>query len=185
MIAPQPREVSTVAWQWWRRYCSDDAFDRGVRARLKRCEDFNDLMAIPAALALVRELGGASSDAVLTRKALRVALVLAHVEKDDTDRRLMRTLGWKRFYDDLKNVRDEDRPILNETRFRRVMRLDEDELPLALIRLVRLAKGTANVRNITDALWYWNDSTRRQWAFDYFAAGTASDTESNTQGEAA
>ena len=70
-----------------------------------------------------------------------------------------------------------ERPLLAAQRFKRLLKSSPEELPLALVRIIRLLRGEADVAGIARALLDWGgpfgDRVRRDWAFDYYAAGEA------------
>jgi CRISPR system Cascade subunit CasB len=57
-------------------------------------------------------------------------------------------------------------------RFRRLMEAETpDERLTAFRRLVALAGGRVNVRNLAAALLAWNEDLRTRWIYDYWNAG--------------
>jgi CRISPR system Cascade subunit CasB len=57
-------------------------------------------------------------------------------------------------------------------RFRRLVAEEEREsLYLLLVRVVHLLNGTINLADMARSLYRWDDMARRQWAYDYYAAG--------------
>lgn len=54
-------------------------------------------------------------------------------------------------------------------RFRRLLQLrNHEELFPGLIRTIHLLGGAANLHSLATGAYWWNDSTRKQWAFDYY-----------------
>lgn len=124
-------------------------------------------MLEPAAIDLARRLGALEHEQRL-RMALQMACVLAHVKEDAPGQRLMIPLGHAAG----------DPPRLARARFTRLLRSTPDELPVALVRLIRLAGGSADVEELGQAMLRWvhegsREQQRRRWAFDYFAASIA------------
>lgn len=158
---------------WWKQWI-DPASERtvpAIRARLRRADGWQEAMLEPAAIDLASCLGGLDSEPRL-RMALNLATVLAHVKEDLSGQRLMRVLGYRSMPTDLAKA---DAPILSRLRFTRLLRSTPEELPLALIRLVRMNKGAANVGELGAAMMRWpfetsREGQRRRWAFDYYAA---------------
>lgn len=206
-IDAKPDKVLTQAEKakkWWRSNCrptEDTSLARANRAKLRRAKDWNGAVLVPAGILLVKQLGLAhkanpendkEKEARNDRRiqsALLVAHVLAHVEKD-SNVPLMRSVGFT------KTPRDKststEQPRLAVQRFNRLLRTSDDDLPTALIRLVRLMDGQANVKELTDVMLGWSipwkkDRICRDWAFDYYAASDAkpetSDTIEQTQTE--
>ena len=46
--------------------------------------------------------------------------------------------------------------------------MQPNELIDAMRRLVRMTKGTANVRDLSAAILYWGDRVKKDWIFDYY-----------------
>lgn len=169
------------ALDWWRYYCDPgrEGHDPGVRAQLRRCDSPIDAAAIPAAVALARRVG-ALREGVDDRRALdalNLARVLAHVRAHDPDKTPMRVAGWKTFAADRRESEaGDDRPLLSEVRFRRLLTTGPDEEQVtAFTRLVDVLGGTANVAALGGDFLDWShpwrgDGVRKKWAEDYFAA---------------
>jgi CRISPR system Cascade subunit CasB len=59
-------------------------------------------------------------------------------------------------------------------RFRRLLAVSErDELYPLLIRVVRLLDGNVNLLSLANAVYWWNENTRKQWAYDYYSTAPA------------
>jgi CRISPR system Cascade subunit CasB len=138
----------------------------------------------PAAIQLAQRLGILSSrsspDDSRLEAALGLARVLAHVKEHDGARRVMQAAGWKSFPNDRKESEaGNDRPIVSEVRFRRLLTTEPGEpLVQAFIRLVRQLDSQVNVTELASDFLALSDPAKRQrvrtkWAFDYFAAGVA------------
>ncbi len=55
-------------------------------------------------------------------------------------------------------------------RFRRLLAVsDRDELYPLLLRVVRLLDGHVNLVSLANAAFWWNDRTKKNWAYDYYA----------------
>jgi len=164
-------KIAGHARSWWKAFIEPDhSAARANRARLRRAQNCQEALLEPAAIVLAERLGVANNDRTLP-VVLRLAHVLAHV-KQDTQQPLMQSLGYK----SLPTEKDKgDPPRLAPVRFSRLLRSTPDELPLALVRLVRLADDTANVGELAVAMMRWatesgREIQRRRWAFDYYAA---------------
>lgn len=179
--------VGDTAAAWWRRNCDPVLGDPATRARLRRCRSAQEAITIPAAIALARRLAPAAcaSDERVER-ALGLTRVLAHVTRNVPER-AMRAAGWQSFPSDKREVEAaSERPRLSEARFRRLLLTGRgEELVTAFTRLLALLGGETNVRSLAEAFWYWDDKTKRCWAFDYYAASVAApaDTVSSTASE--
>lgn len=164
--------IAEIVRSWWQTFIApDDSAARATRARLRRAHGWQEAMLEPAAIVLVKRLRAREHEQRL-RMALNLASVLAHVKEDEPKRPLMWELGYTTTPTDKSKG---DPPRLAPVRFTRLLRSTPEELPLALIRLVRLAGGTANVGELGTVAMRWvhegsREAQRRRWAFDYYAA---------------
>lgn len=185
-------ELSSKARSWWRRTCALDEPresasptwrpDPAVRAKLRRCRDRVEAFMIPEALQLGNTLAPSASVNDRLGTAIDLARVLAHIKKDNPEHP-MRNVGWPSFPRDTAGEGTE-RPKLAETRFKRLLQAtDGEERVDAFVRLIALMGGQANVREISDAFWWWNHPSgriRQQWAFVYFNAANAAPIDIDT-----
>lgn len=170
------------ALQWWERLRDPSTGNPGALAELRRCRSTPEAVRLREALVLARRLGGASgaSPDWRTRAALDLARVLAHVREHDPAQHPMRAAGWKHFAGSRRESdAGEDRPVLSEARFRRLLQVgDGEEKVSAFSRLVALLGNRVRVDDLASDFLLWNhpdrgDSVREHWAFLYFAAGAA------------
>lgn len=179
----KPRGAGGPALDWWRYHCDPATADPGTRARLRRCDSPIDAATIPAAVTLVRRLGAFSAehdgDDWRITAGLNLARVLAHV-REHAPGAPMRAAGWKTFAGDRKESEaGEDRPLLSEARFRRLLTTGPgEEQVAAFVRLVAILDGRADVAALAADFVDWEhprrgDRVRKRWAEDYFAARAA------------
>lgn len=134
------------ALEWWTRLRDPQRGDPGALARLRRSRSTLEAMQVPQALDLARRIAKPSPDGQLpdwkVRAALDLARVLAHVREHDAQHP-MRAAGWKRFAGTRKESdAGEDRPVLAEARFRRLLQTgDGEEKVVAFTRLIALLDG--------------------------------------------
>ena len=149
---------TSIAYEWWRRLNPSDGAQAGPHraalARMRRAATPIEVMQEPEALRLIARLPR-NPDRVAT-----LAGVLAHVRESD-DRRVARAIG-------RTAIDEEQSALLSEGRFRRLLQTNDDELMEPMRRLVRMAKGTLNVRDLSAAILYWGDDVKRRWMFDYY-----------------
>lgn len=161
--ASKELDVGHAARRWWlelNRPSEQGGRDRASLAELKRSTDPLDVAFIPAFGRLRRHLE-AYREWELQRAAL-IGHVLAHVREDD-ELAVARALGPRR--------QGGEGAAMNEARFRRLLQArDDDDLRRRLVRAVKLLRGRANVADLADAIWWWNDRTRQRWAFLYLDA---------------
>jgi len=169
------------ARKWWRSmtgWPSGHNADRGSLAKLRRCRAPNDILAISAAFSLIQRLPPpewVTNDRFWEDRVAVLAVVLSHIRDDESSRRAARSIG-------RKSLSDEESALLSEGRFRRLLQSEgNQELLTNFVRLVRHMKGKANVEDMTKTILYWGDGTRRRWAFDYYATGSAAPNDDDTQ----
>jgi len=55
-------------------------------------------------------------------------------------------------------------------RFRRLLKVkDPDALFTTLGRVIALLGGAVNLQSLAESVYFWNDRTRKKWAFEYYA----------------
>ena len=161
--------ADSVVYDWWRRLNPEDSqqsgHQRAALARLRRATTAIEVMQEPEALRLI---------ARLPRNPERVAVlagILAFVRETD-DRRVARAVG--------RTALDDDKSaLLSESRFRRLLQTSAGDLLAPMRRLVRMNKGTCNVRDLTNSILYWGDRVKKRWIFDYYAVAMAASDRSS------
>jgi CRISPR system Cascade subunit CasB len=131
---------------------------RGERAALRRCRTLKAAQDQPGTRRLLRALDRTAS----TEQAGAMAGLLSHVREDWEE---AGSLGQQMAQSDAET----GRPAVSLLRFERLLRHQtRQELYHPLIRILHLLDGKASVGNLAEALWYWGDSIRKQWAKDYY-----------------
>lgn len=144
---------------WWK--CLDS--DRGGRAELRRAADSSEVVFAPGYHRLV------ASFAALNRRFSReklaaVAGLIARIKTDTGDAppfpaqmAAQRPGG--------KNA------TVSGLRFRRLLVAgDLEDLYPMMIRVLSLLGGEANLADLARSVYWWNESTRKRWAYEYYAA---------------
>jgi CRISPR system Cascade subunit CasB len=166
------------ALAWWRALApdpgrsnpADRSGNRGALARLRRCASVAEAMQQPETIDLFR-VCRAEHERDLVGIAL-VAATLAHVRKDLPGPPVARMVG----------PESPDKPegaLLKPLRFRRLLEASEpDDCLAAFRRLMALARGEVNVRDLARALFDWPhprraEQTKRQWILAYWSADPA------------
>ncbi len=148
-----------VLWEaiedWWR----DLQKDPGRRAELRRAHSVDVVPLLPAYYSLLQSLRSTTLPRTVKPSRLPiVAGVLAHVRENDN-----RPVAIAMAEDHA------GRPRVSDLRFRRLLKVDNDaDLYMLMVRMVRLLGGAANVQDLTKALIFWNDRTRKEWAYRYY-----------------
>lgn len=180
---------SQGAYIWWRGLLADPdrpnpaarSGDRAALAKLRRCASVAEAMQEPATIELFR-LCRAEHERDLVPIALAAA-VLAHLRGDKPELLVARQVG----------PESPDRPetaLLKPLRFRRLLEAAEpDDCLAAFRRLLALAGGEANARDLARALFDWTDrfraeETKRRWVFAYWNANPVAAPAASTPAEA-
>ena len=126
--------------------------DRGGRAELRRAHNPTEVVFLPAYQRLNAMLNLPDKEALAC-----VAGVCAHV-KNHVDGEFTGYMS------------KGDKPIVSPRRFRRLLAInDRTELYHAMIRVVRLLGGKVNVVDLAKTVYWWNEGTKKQLAYDYYA----------------
>ena len=154
----QPQDAAAVVEEWWRRLNSEDTGRRGARraalARLRRAATPLEAMQEPEALRLIVRLPRYPPERVAI-----LAGVLACVRETD-DRPVARAIG--------RESLDDEKAIMAEVRFRRLLQARPAELLDPMRRLVALTKWRVNVYDLSYTVLHWGDRVRKRWIFDYY-----------------
>jgi len=148
-------EVMGAILSWWREL-SDMPGDRAI---LRRCRSPEEVAFIPAYHRLRKRLlhFGFPQEDVLAM----IAGVLAHVKADNPSTDIAAQMA------NPKGA--EGKPRISELKFRRMLQIrDPKDLYQAVVRLVKHLDGVVNIPSLAKALYWWNDRTRREWAFSYY-----------------
>ena len=132
---------------------------RGARAALRRCRSAQEIAFVPAFHRLRHDLSRIAP--VDAEKLAVVAGILSHVRKNDYS---------LRFAQQMATSKDGgDRARVSGLRFRRLLKIEgRDDLYGAIVRIVRLLDGSVNIASLADGVYWWNERTKNNWAFDYY-----------------
>ena len=152
---------------------------RADRARLRRCENAEELLSNSATLSFARRLivlGGGSKafadESKVYEQLAWVAGALAHVKEDPGDGQ---TLAFR-----LGKALGGERPAMSELRFRSLQAAaTTDDFFLQIRRAIHLADRKTDVARLADDLFAWqleqgksasraNSGVKFHWAYDYY-----------------
>lgn len=149
--------AKAVLLKWW----AELSKNTGDRAQLRRCHDATEVALTPVYHRLRTRL--ASCGPVSPARLANVAGVLAHIRTDDESRTIAQQLGGKK--------KGSTNARLSGLRFRRLLQVQDDTaLYTTFMRAVRILDGTANVPNLADTIYWWNEQTKYKMASDYYEA---------------
>jgi len=156
----------------WHARLIDPRGDRGLQAELRRSRNPDEVLTTRAFQRLWASLGApqvkGNPDFTLARRLGLACGVLSHVKQDDRANE-----NFASFLGQAKPGQSEPRMTL--LRLRRLLSVEDsepDKLMAELIRAVRLAGDTANVKSLARAAMHWDDTTRRDWTFQYYGASS-------------
>jgi CRISPR system Cascade subunit CasB len=140
---------------WWNALNDN----RGDRAELRRCATLAEVAFTPAYHRLRLAVGrfGAPHDDGLAL----VAGLLARVKSVIVDSTLAEQMA---------TGKADGSARVSGLRFRRLLKAKEsDELFTAMGRVVALLDSSVNLQSLAKSVYFWNDRTRKQWAFEYYS----------------
>jgi CRISPR system Cascade subunit CasB len=138
---------------WWHGL----EHNRGDRAELRRCADLLQVMQSEAFHGARKRLiaaGLAESESRSPRLAAIIALA-SHI-KASSEESLPAAFSFG------------DKPPVSPLRFRQILEAtDDDELFTRLRRVLPLLDGRVNLPALAANVWYWGDTVRKRWVYEY------------------
>ncbi|HDR47205.1 MAG TPA: type I-E CRISPR-associated protein Cse2/CasB [Geoalkalibacter subterraneus] len=144
-----------VITAWWQDL--DD--NRGDRAELRRCSTLAEVVFTPAyhrlRLALLK-FGPVKADSLAL-----VAGLAARVKNNVPGNTLAEQMA---------TGKADGSARVSGLRFRRLLKVKgQEELFPAMTRVLALLGGAVNLQSLAGSAYYWNDKTRKKWAFEYYS----------------
>jgi len=140
---------------WWQ----DLNANRGDRAELRRCSTLAEVAFSPAFHRLrfaLMKFGWVNADALAL-----VAGLAARVKSDIPGNTLAAQMA---------TGKPDGSARVSGLRFRRLLKVKgQEELYGAMIRILALLSGGINLQSLAESVYYWNDRTRKKWAFEYYS----------------
>ena len=145
--------IGASALAWWNAL----EHDPGDRAELRRCGTAAEAVFCPATHRLARRF--AADGCQVSRSVLPwIAMALPHVREHVREHLVDGMIG-----------PDAKRPRVSPLRFRRLLHASgRDTLIPSLIRVLRMLDGRANAAELAEAIAYWGDNVKKNWAFAYY-----------------
>jgi len=137
----------------------------GNRAELRRCHSPMDVAFTYGFHRLRQNMAkfGANPE----RLAL-VAGVIAHIKNDESQGSFAQQMATPKVVGGPARV--------TGLRFRRLLRVsDAEKLYPTMIRTTRLLNGSADIKSLANGLYWWNDLTKKRWAYDYYEIAPSED----------
>ena len=140
---------------WW--HGLDE--DRGERAILRRCSTLSEVFFSPAYHRLrstVARIGYVDDEGLAL-----VAGLAVRVKNDNSTGSIAEQMA---------TGKPDGSARLSGLRFRRLLKVKgREELFGAMNRIIALLGGNVNLQSLAQSVYFWNDRTRKQWAFDYYS----------------
>lgn len=152
-------------FKWWQEMQPDQESEgrpkyRGELAELRRCKILEEVLLVPR-FQLLRRIVHPPQNRLSACAAM--AGILAHVKTHETKHTFAEWLALPKA--------EGAGSRLSELRFRRLIRnKTHGDLFTDLIRILPLAADTAQVKQLAEDIYRWNDYTRRKWTFAYYDA---------------
>lgn len=151
-------DSTSILRAWWVGL----EYGKGERAVLRKASSPTEVVFSPAYHTLLKQLQ--QREYRVNRDALAaVAGLVSHVKGDaGTDKSIAQLMASPRPGGSGAKV--------SGLRFRRLLAVTgRDELYPLLIRVIRLLDSKVNLVSLANSAYWWNEITRKQWAYDYYA----------------
>jgi CRISPR system Cascade subunit CasB len=150
-------ELHDALVDWWNSL--DET--RGDRAALRRCRNTVEVAFVPSFHRLRWNLYNLGWNYVNTESLAVIAGVLSHVKSNDESDHIAAQMG--------KPKKEGSSAPVHGLRFRRFLKVEErEDLLKQMVRIVRLLDGNVNIPSLADSIYWWNDYTRKEWAYKYY-----------------
>lgn len=147
-------EACQALLTWWK----DLDNNRGDRADLRRCHTTVDVVFNPAYHRLwlaLSKFGFKNRDSIAL-----IAGVMANVKDHH---------GGESFAAQMASAKNGSGSQVSGLRFKKLLKIkDKEELFSSMIRVVKLMDGNVNACDLANGLYWWNDSTKKEWAYTYY-----------------
>jgi len=150
-----PPEASIV-YDWWNQLKAD----KGRRAELRRAKNLEEVFFIPAYHSLLKRLRPTNWHS--SRNIALIAGIVAHVENNADRIPFAAQMA--------RPGKTGKKACVSGLRFRRIIQhKTQEDVFGPLIRIIRLLDKKANVKDLVQKLYWWNDRARKDWAFEYYS----------------
>jgi CRISPR system Cascade subunit CasB len=134
--------------------------NRGARAELRRCRQAIQVFMNPFYQRHLRQWRPYfAGQGHYEDRLAQVIGLLAHVRTVQTSHSIAVQMATGKGGD----------PAVSELRFRRLIQRERDEYYPAMIRVLRMLRGEANIHSLAESTYFWGDNMRKRWAYDYYA----------------
>ena len=163
-----------VILNWW----SELQKNAGNRANLRRCNTPSETVFLPVSHILISKLKASVEGTynISSDRICAIAGILAHVKENNSIS----------FAKQLSSQKPgSDQALLSDIRFRRILQysnISDDELFYQkIIRVIHQIDYKANIIDLFSSLYFWGDSVKKRWAYDYYGTANTSENEKEEQ----
>lgn len=155
----EDRKESEILIKWWASLQED----KGARAELRKCHELPEVFMQSSFHRLYnsfKNFGDVNEEGLAT-----VAGLLSNI-KDNNSLNIASQMA--RDINGQENTKEE-KAVIKGLRFRRILKIqNHSELFPVMIRIIKHLKGLVNITDLANSAYYWNDSTKKTWAFKYY-----------------
>ncbi|MCS6984937.1 MAG: type I-E CRISPR-associated protein Cse2/CasB [Leptospiraceae bacterium] len=148
--------------KWWQGLEEE----RGARATLRRAASLVEIVPVRYAHYLLYRLWQCQEDNINQDKQDKIMMlcgILSHVRENEAKDSFAKQLARKK---------GNNQPVFSELRFQRLLQYEDIvHEPLfyqEIVRAIHQLGFKANIADLAHSLYYWNDITIKNWAYDYF-----------------
>jgi len=146
-------ELGKELTQWWRRLQEDT----GTRAELRRCNTPAEVAMTASFNRFCHRLRPLLKGQWNWEERLASVLgLLSHIKTDAHGRGLAEQMS------------DGNPPVVSELRFRRLLQRDTGDIYPAMVRILRMLKGSADIHDLARSVFFWGGKVKKRWAYAYF-----------------
>ena len=144
---------------WWDKL--QDPNNRGMRAEFRRAKSVQEIIMLPSFYGSYNCFKRYFEKGYQWEDRLPIILgLLSHIKENNHEGLATQ----------MAKSKSSSHPPVSVLRFRRLLQCnDRGELYIRMIRIIRLLNGKGNLYDIAQSCYFWNENTKRKWAFDYFS----------------
>lgn len=146
-------ESGQILLNWWNKLQDD----RGARAELRRVKTLSGVAFIPAYHRLCNRLQLPEKN----RKRLALIAGLCSHAKENAPESITLLMA--------SSKKGGEKATVSGLRFRKLLVINDlEELYQMMIRIIRLLNNTVNILDLARTMYWWNEKTKRNLAFEYY-----------------
>ncbi len=144
--------------KWWQALNNHG----GARAELRRCSDLSEVVFSPAYHRLRQVILHLDDVDGIHEEGL--ALIVGLTARVKVNNESMDIAS------QMATAKTGDAAAVSGLRFRRLLKArDNNELFALMIRVIALLGGSVNLQSLAKSVYWWNDRTKKEWAFGYYS----------------